>query len=147
MNIARLRVLLAFSLLVNVGVLGAAAYRALATDDFPGLPRYLQLDAAQTKRWHEVEKNFLAQLGANADSIRTHRDRMILAIFADIPDIARIDAERAVIARLQDEQQKNVLQQLLAEREMLTAEQRTRLARLLLDQPAGPSPIERLHRD
>lgn len=147
MNIARLRVLLAFSLLVNVGVLGAAAYRALATDDFPGLPRYLQLDVEQTKRWHAVEQNFLAQLGANADSIREHRDRMILAIFADTPDIARIDAERAAIARLQDEQQKNVLQQLLAEREMLTAEQRTRLARLLLEQPAGPSPMERLHRD
>lgn len=147
MNIVRLRVLLAFSLLVNVGVVGVAAYRALATDDFPGLPQYLQLDAEQTKRWHEVEKNFLAQLGANADSIRTHRDRMILAIFADIPDIARIDVERAAIARLQDEQQKNVLQQLLAEREMLTAEQRTRLARLLLEQLAGPSPMERLHRD
>ncbi|MBI4985242.1 MAG: periplasmic heavy metal sensor [Rhodocyclales bacterium] len=147
MNIARLRVLLAFSLLVNVGVLGAAAYRALATNDFPGLPRYLQLDGEQTKRWHEVEKNFLAQLGTNADSIRVHRDRMILAVFADTPDIAQIDAERAAIARLQDEQQKNVLQQLLAEREMLTADQRTRLARLLLDQPAGPSPIERLHRD
>lgn len=147
MNIARLRVLLAFSLLVNVGVLGAAAYRALATDDFPGLPRYLHLDAEQTKRWHEVEKNFLAQLVVNADSVRVHRDRMIRAIFAETPDAERIDAERAAIARLQDEQQKKVLQQLLSEREMLSPGQRTRLAQLLLDQPAGPSPIERLHRD
>jgi hypothetical protein len=72
---------------------------------------------------------------------------MILAIFADAPDVARIDAERAAIARLQDEQQKKVLEQLLAEREMLSPGQRTRLARLLLDQPAGPSPMERLHRD
>jgi hypothetical protein len=147
MKLARLRVLLAFSLLVNVGVLGAAAYRVLATDDFPGLPRYLQLDAEQTKRWHEVEKDFLARLGANTDAIRVHRDSMILAIFADTPDVARIDAERAAIARLQDEQQKKVLEQLLAEREMLSPGQRTRLARLLLDQPAGPSPMERLHRD
>ena len=58
-----------------------------------------------------------------------------------------IDAERASIARLQDEQQKRVIQQLLRERELLTPPQRALLAQLLLDQPAGPSMIELLHRD
>lgn len=147
MNIARLRVMLAFSVLINLGVLGAAAYRALTTNDFPGLPRYLQLDAEQTKRWHEAEITFLTQLGASAQAIHTHRDRMIRAIFAATPDPAQIDTERVAIARLQDEQQKGVIRQLLAERELLSPVQRTRLAQLLLDQPAGPSPIERLHRD
>lgn len=147
MKPALMRALLAVSLLINIGVLGAVAYRALNSESFPGLPRYLQLSDAQLRRWHAAEENFLAQLGASATAIHSHRDRMIHAIFADTPDPALIDAERAAIARLQDEQQKRVIQQLLQEREMLSPAQRARLAQLLLDQPAGPSTIERLHRD
>lgn len=145
-----LRVALVFSLLANLGVLGAAAYRVLAvdgTDGFAGLPQYLQLSAEQQQRWHESEAAFLAQLGVAAADIRTHRDRMVKAIFVDKPDPASIDAERAAIARLQDEQQKLVIRQLLREREVLSVTQRERLARLLLEQPVGPTTIERLHRD
>lgn len=142
-----LRTLLAFSVLVNVGVLGGAAYRALSADAFPGLPRHLGLDAEQTHRWHEAEQGFLARLAEGATAIRTHRDRMIRAIFADVPDLALIDAERAAIAALQDAQQKRVIEQLLRERELLDAAQRERLAQLLLAQPAGPSGFERLHGD
>lgn len=142
-----LRAALAFSLLINVGVLGAAAYRATTSEDFPGLPRYLRLGAAQTQHWHAAEQDFLAQLGAGAAAIQAHRDRMIRAIFADPPDLALVDAERAAIATLQDEQQKRVIRQLLKERELLDPAQRERLAQLLLAQPAGPSSFERLHRD
>lgn len=142
-----LRALLAISLLINIGVLGAVAYRALNSESFPGLPHYLQLSDEQVHRWHASEADFLAQLDASSKAIRTHRDRMIHAIFADTPDPALIDAERSAIARLQDEQQKRVIQQLLQERELLSSTQRTRLAQLLLDQPAGPSSFELLHRD
>lgn len=142
-----LRVLLAVSLLVNLGVIGAVAYRLANKDSFPGLPRYLELSADQVRDWHASEQGFLMQLGTSAEAIRTHRDRMIHAIFADTPDPALIDAERIAIARLQDEQQKRVIQQLLRERELLTLTQRTKLAQLLLDQPAGLSTIELLHRD
>lgn len=142
-----LRAMLAVSLLINLGVLGAVAYRTLGTESFPGLPRYLQLTDEQVHHWRASEAAFLAQLGAGAAEIHGHRNRMIHAIFADTPDPALIDAERAAIARLQDEQQKRVIQQLLQERELLNPAQRTLLARLLLDQPAGPSTIELLHRD
>jgi hypothetical protein len=142
-----LRALLACSVLINVGVLGAAAYRALTADAFPGLPRHLGLDAGQTQRWHEAERGFLAQLADGATTIQAHRDRLIRAIFSDTPDPAMIDAERAAIATLQDAQQKRVIEQLLRERELLDATQRERLAALLLAQPAGPSGFERLHRD
>jgi len=111
------------------------------------LPRHLQLSAEQLHRWHESEAAFLRQLGVGAAQIRTHRDRMIGAIFADTPDQALIDTERTAIARLQDEQQKLVIGQLLRERELLQPAQRERLARLLLEQPVGPSTIEQLHRD
>lgn len=150
MNASRLRLALAFSLLVNLGVLGVAAYRALAVpgpDGFAGLPHHLQLSAEQQRSWHEAEAAFLAQLGTAAVDIRAHRDRMVNAIFVATPDLAAIDAERAAIARLQDEQQKLVIRQLLRERELLNTEQRARLARLLLEQPVGPTTIERLHRD
>lgn len=142
-----LRTLLAFSVLINVGVLGAAAYRALTADAFPGLPRHLGLDAEQTHRWHDAERGFLGQLADGATAIQAHRDRMIRAIFADAPDLALIDTERAAIAALQDAQQKRVIEQLLKERALLDATQRERLARLLLAQPAGPSGFERLHAD
>lgn len=146
-----LRLALALSVLVNLGVLGAVAYRSLAPAAGPAggesLPRHLQLTADQVRRWHESEAAFLAQLGAGAEQIRAHRDRMIGAIFDAAPDPALIDAERAAIARLQDEQQKLVIAQLLRERELLQAPQRDRLARLLLAQPVGPSSIEQLHRD
>ncbi|HEX5804519.1 MAG TPA: periplasmic heavy metal sensor [Azospira sp.] len=149
-----LRLALVLSLLVNAGVLGAVVWRGLASgesapaaDAFPGLPRYLQLDERQQRHWHESEEAFLARLAAGAGEVRGHRDRMIAEIFATNPDPARIDAERAAIARLQDEQQKLVVGQLLRERELLTPVQRERLAKLLSEQPVGPSPFERLHRD
>lgn len=143
-----LRLALILSLLVNAGVLGAVVWRGLASGDaFPGLPRYLQLDERQQRHWHESEAAFLARLAAGAGEVRGHRDRMIAEIFAANPDHARIDAERAAIARLQDEQQQLVVGQLLRERELLTPLQRERLAKLLSEQPVGPSPFERLHRD
>lgn len=142
-----LRTLLIFSLLINVGVLGGAAYRALSADAFPGLPRHLGLNAEQTHRWHEAERGFLARLADGAAAIQVHRDSLIRAIFADAPDLAQIDAERAAIAALQDAQQKHVIEQLLRERELLDPAQRERLAQLLLAQPAAPSGFERLHGD
>lgn len=146
-----LRLALALSLFINLGVLGALAYRAWTPSASPSagesLPRHLRLSAEQLQRWHQSETVFLKQLGAGAAQIRGHRDRMIGAIFAATPDQALIDAERTAIARLQDEQQKLVIAQLLRERELLQPDQREQLARLLLEQPVGPSTIEQLHRD
>lgn len=145
-----LRIALILSLLINLGVLGAIAYRAAVLPAAPAgesLPRHLQLSAEQLQRWHESEAGFLRQLGAGAEEIRVHRDRMIHAIFAETTDPALIDRERTAIARLQDQQQKLVIGQLLRERELLQPAQRERLAQLLLAQPVTPSPIEQLHRD
>lgn len=142
-------VALALSLLVNAGVIGAVAWRSLgaAGEVFVGLPRYLDLDERQRRHWHAAEEAFLDRLAAGAEEVRGHRDRMIAEIFSADPDLARIDAERAAIIRLQDAQQKLVVGQLLRERELLTPAQRERLARLLMEQPVGPSAFERLHRD
>ncbi|MBA3031542.1 MAG: periplasmic heavy metal sensor [Gammaproteobacteria bacterium] len=145
-----LRIALVLSFLINLGVLGAIAYRAMVPAAVPAgesLPRHLQLSPEQLHRWHESEAGFLRQISAGADQIRAHRDRMIRAVFADTPDQTLIDRERMAIARLQDEQQKLVIAQLLRERELLQPAQRERLAQLLLAQPVGPSTIEQLHRD
>ncbi len=145
-----LRNALILSLLVNVGVLGAIAYRSAVPAAAPGgesLPRHLQLNAEQLQRWQESEAGFLRQLGAGAEEIRVHRDRMIHAIFAEKTDPGLIDGERAAIARLQDKQQQLVIAQLLRERELLQPAQRERLARLLLAQPVAASTIEQLHRE
>lgn len=140
--------LLALSLLANVGVVAAVAWRSLAVSEAAvSLPQHLGLDARQLREWHAAEADFLARLAGGADAVRVHRDRMIAGIFSDAPDPARIDAERAAISRLQDEQQRLVVAQLLRERELLDAAQREQLARLLMAQPVGPSAFERLHRD
>ena len=98
-----LRMALIFSLLINAGVLGAAAYRGLMADSFPGLPDYLGLSPAQTQQWHATEQDFLAQLAAGTQAIETHRVRLIRR--PSLPRfliLLRIDAERLAIARLQD---------------------------------------------
>ncbi|MDP1655799.1 MAG: periplasmic heavy metal sensor [Hylemonella sp.] len=146
-----LRIALLLSLFINVGVLGAVAYRALVPASTPAaglnLPRHLQLSAEQLQHWHASETAFLGQLEATATDIRQHRDRLVRAIFAENTDPTLIEAERTAIARLQDEQQKLVIRQLLAERALLNPAQREQLARLLLAQPVGPSTIEQLHRE
>ncbi|MFC5300253.1 Spy/CpxP family protein refolding chaperone [Azospira restricta] len=152
MKTTLLRFALVLSLLVNAGVIGAVAWRSLAVGEpaaaaAVNLPQYLGLDERQRRHWHEAEDAFLARLAAGAEEVRGHRDRMIVEIFSAQPDHARIDAERAAIARLQDEQQKLVVGQLLRERELLTPLQRERLAGLLAAQPVGPSAFERLHRE
>jgi Spy/CpxP family protein refolding chaperone len=63
---------------------------------------------------------------------------MIRMIFGERADPAAVEAERAAIFALQERQQRRIIGQLLKEREVLTAEQRARLAEHLLRQaPAG----------
>jgi hypothetical protein len=57
-----LRIALALSALINLGVLGAVVYRAMvptAPAAGENLPRHLQLSADQLHRWHESEAGFL----------------------------------------------------------------------------------------
>ena len=149
-----LRYALALSLSVNLGVIGALGYRAIEAgrlpgtgESFPGLVRYLDLSDAQQRHWHDAESDFLANFEARAAEIHERRDRLIREVFADEPDHAAIEAERARIARLQDEQQRVVIDQLLRERALLDKAQRERLVQLLLDQPVGAPGFETLHRD
>ncbi len=150
-----LRIALALSLLINVGVLGAVGYRTIesgslsrdSVSGFQGLVRHLELSDEQQRRWHEAESAFLAAFRSGAVEIHERRDRLIGAIFADAPDPVSIEAERAGIARLQNEQQRLVIEQLLREREILDARQRQRLAQLLSSQPVGALDFEQLHRD
>lgn len=155
MKSTTLRLLFVLSLLANVGVLGAFGYRALESgrwpgagaDAFPGLTKYLALDTQQQRRWQEAEEGFVERYAAGAAAIHEGRDRLIRLIFADSPDMAAIEAERAEIAQRQNEQQRIVIEQLLRERELLDAGQRARLAQLLLSQPVRGSGFEELHRD
>lgn len=144
-----LRVALLASLFVNVGVVvavGMNAFRApAAARDAAPLHEYLGLDADQTRRWHEIERPFVKQFGAASAEVERHRVALIGAIFAEDVDRQTLEAERDAIARVQAEQQRLLIDQLLAEREILTQAQRVRLAQLLLDQPGGASAVERLH--
>jgi uncharacterized membrane protein len=149
MNRSVLYTLLALSLLLNIGVVGAVAYHLVADRGASGeghLADYLDLSAEQRALWHEREERFMQELGAAWNEIKSHRSRMIREIFSDHPDPAVIEAERAAIARLQEEQQRQVIRQLMAERDMLASKQRQALAELLIKQEPAATLEERLHR-
>lgn len=148
-----LRNALVLSLLVNVGIFAAIAWQKLGQNGLPmpsGAPtelsRHLQLSADQLQRWHDTEAPFLAYLRASNTAIGKHRNRLIEAIFAEQVSREVIDTEQAKIAKLQNEQQRLLIDQLLKERDILEPQQRTKLASVLTQQPVGPDTIEQLHR-
>ena len=150
-----LKLAFALSLLLNASVLGGAGYR-LANDG--GLAavfgngreahaaEYLKLSAEQRDRWRELEADFMTRFHAEVSEIALHRERLIREIFSEKPYPDRIEAERETIARLQIEQQRRVIAQLLREREILEPTQRRALADFLLRQGAEVTAVEQVHR-
>ncbi len=146
---------LILSLLLNIGVVGAVAKRAMQLGHFPplfsthtrepSLPEYLKLTPEQHEKWHQMEAGFLQGLKADWQQIGIHREKMIQEIFAEQPDRTRIEAERAALAQLQAAQQQRIIEQLLKERTILTREQQATLAKLLTQQAPASTLEERLH--
>jgi hypothetical protein len=136
--------LLAISLLVNVGVLAGAWFQARRAEGatelaFFGMghervPDYLKLDGMQRERWHAIEQDFVKTLNDVGGEIQLHRERLVREVFSAQPDPSVIERERAAIFTLQETQQRSVIGQLLKERDMLNAQQRLALADLLLKQ-------------
>lgn len=132
---------LILSVLLNLGVVGAAGYRALVQDrsGATDLASRLELDAAQRTRWHNLELNFVRELDAGWQEIARHREVLVREVFSERPDPTRIEAERARIAEVQMQQQQRVIAQFLQEREILNAKQRQELVDVLLrEEPAAP---------
>ena len=146
--------LLAISLSLNLGIVAAIVYsqthaapEVTVAEKQISLPDFLQLTEEQRRRWQEIESGFLSDLAANWRDIRAHRETLVRQIFSATPDRAAIDREQARIASLQDAQQRRVIEQLLAERELLNERQRAALMELLLSRyTEEASEEERLHR-
>ncbi|HJV79707.1 periplasmic heavy metal sensor [Noviherbaspirillum sp.] len=138
MNRTALKWLLAISLSLNAGMIVAVAVNRLGDPQASmqgeqlSLPDYLQLSADQRRRWSEIEEVFLKDIASNWREIRAHREDLVRQIFSGTPDRSVIDAEQSKIAALQDSQQRRVITQLLAERELLDQSQRDKLMKLLL---------------
>ena len=132
---------LILSVLLNLGVVGAAGYRALVQDrsGATDLASRLELDAAQRTRWHSLEQAFVRELDAGWQEIALQRETLVREVFSEQPDPARIEAARARIAEVQMQQQQRVIAQFLQEREILNADQRRKLVDVLLrEEPAAP---------
>ncbi|MFZ1363518.1 MAG: periplasmic heavy metal sensor [Brachymonas denitrificans] len=141
--------LLAASLALNLGMLGAVAWKQWSPQAAQApqpLTDTLALDAQQRQQWEALERPFLQDLNGNWEQIRHHREALVQAIFASTPDPAAIERKQARIAELQNAQQQRVITQLMAERELLNSEQRARLLALLLSRySAEPTQEEQLH--
>lgn len=159
MKPSHLKAILALSLLFNASVIVAAGYHAWRTGQWH-LPfatqehtafadEHLRLNESQVRLWREKEVSFKHDLTAAWGEIRAHRERMIRAIFSPQPDKSVIESERAAIAQLQEQQQRQIIAQLMSERDMLDEEQRASLSQLLIQQQSIGSMEEvlRLHRD
>lgn len=137
---------LLLSVLLNLGVVGAAGYRALGEREAPGgLADTLKLDAQQRNRWHSLEESFVSELDAGWKEIASHREKLVREVFSETPDAARIEAERARIAQIQVQQQQRVIQQFLREREILNPAQRQALVDLLLREEHAVPRERQLH--
>lgn len=143
--------LLIVSLSLNAGMIAAAVFnlvRTTAGTQHVSLPEHLRLDAEQRQRWLRIEHDFLQDISGNWREIRAHREALVRQIFSTKPDRAAIDAEQAKIASLQTAQQRRVIDQLLAERDLLDEGQRASLMNLLLARYTQEvTEEERLHRD
>lgn len=148
--------LLAVSLSLNLGFIAVVLInqakslpQANTAQQSPlNLPDYLQLNAQQRLRWQQLEPAFLQDIAVNWGEIRKHREALVRHIFSATPERALINAEQARIAALQDAQQQRVIEQLLAERDLLDDRQRAMLMRLLLSRYAEEATEEELlHRN
>ena len=156
MNRSGLKFALLLSLLLNAGFLGAVSFQIVKSGHVPpvlagtpatGAADYLGLSPEQRERWRALEADFMRRFEADAKEIGVHREKLIREIFSANPLLERVEAERDTIARLQSEQQRRVIAQLLQEREILNADQRRALAEFLLKQAADPTAVERMHRE
>ena len=148
-----LKWLLVISISLNVGILAAVVGTRLGAaslaknEEQINLSDYLRLDAVQRQRWAELEQGFLNDLTANWREIQACRESVIRQVFSAAPDQGTLDAAQAKIAALQDNQQRRVIRQLLAERDLLDERQREKLMALLLKRYAQEATEEEvLHR-
>ena len=147
-----LRVALAASLALNVGVIATIAVIHLspwAPDIRVAAPTvyladHLGLDAEQRAAWQAIEPGFLHDLSGNWAGIRQHREALVRQALAPAPDGVALNAEQAALARLQAARQQRVIDQLLAERALLNKVQRARLLELLLTRYAQEATEEEL---
>lgn len=155
-----LKVFLGLSLLLNASVIGAVGFQMWSTgqisswihgEDKHTAADYLGLSEAQQRLWRQKEIKFKNELTAAWIEIRDHREKMIRELFSPRPDPAVIEKERRIIATLQENQQRQVIEQLMSERDMLDDRQRQALAALLITQnPVGSMEemlTKHLHRD
>ncbi len=141
---SRLAYALVLSVLLNLGFIGTAAWRATHATA-PDLPDYLSLNTEQRSAWKQAEKDFLGDFDRGAAEILAHRELLVRAIFGGDSDPQKIEIERAAIASLQERQQQRVIEQFRKEASILDARQRSLLADLLLESPSAPYARE-LHR-
>lgn len=147
MNHSKKRTYFIFLTLLNLGILLSIVWESWGpTNKPPVLANYLQLDAEQVLRWGQAEQTFLGQLEGNEAAIKQQRNTLIEAIFADDLILDDVHLARQTLAQLQNQQQEIVIEQLVAERAILTARQRALLHELLLEQPIHASQYEQLHK-
>lgn len=145
-----LKIALILSLMLNIGVLGAAGFQlarggSQSATDGSGVADSLQLDEEQRRQWREMESGFKESFRESWGATRRHREVLVRHIFSDQPDPAAIEDERRAILNLLEQQQKRVIAQLLAKRNILTEQQRAKLAEMLIRQEPAAT-VEQLVR-
>ncbi len=87
------------------------------------LHRELALSEAQAAQMNVLKETFQSNIEPIRVALRTRREQLVQLLMAPEPDRLKIDAVRSEIDSLQAELQKQVINQLLAEKKILTEEQ------------------------
>ena len=87
-----LKYALAMSVLLNLGVVAAAAYTvmqqrypAAAVQTEPSAVDALKLTPEQRKQWHALETDFCQDFRAELEEIEARREKLVRAIFSSDP--------------------------------------------------------------
>lgn len=86
----------------------------------------IDLNEEQKRQVEEIRKDFLPRVAAIRQALRNDRLELNDLLFAEHPDIQAVKNKSMEIAKLQAELEREVIEHILQEKELLTSEQKRR---------------------
>ena len=116
-------------LLIVVVVISLLLVRRLQISRRKPIRGYLDmidLNEEQKRQVEEIRKDFLPRVAAIRQALRNDRLELNDLLFAEHPDIQAVIDKSMEIAKLQAELEREVIEHILQEKELLTSEQKRR---------------------
>ena len=154
-------ILLATSLALNVAILAGWAARTTVRSTTSGTPAAAEGEseiwsplhrelAVTTSQWREIEPGlvqFRRQMQETCRDIRERREEMLALLAIPAPEKTAIQAQQQRVQQAQGEMQRLVLNHILSEKKVLTAEQEDKLFAMIRQRMGCPGPVRMMVSD